>query len=121
MKQLYFTSSVSYPFCYISVWHSGTLFLFLSLSLSTLSFNPLTHVAYSTASSSAGENSGDEQHEKERDSISAEKAQLKVDLPPIDIVDAPHRYFCCVCVCHCGHRRLLLYCSCQKLYGCCTV
>ncbi|XP_022306008.2 uncharacterized protein LOC111112642 isoform X1 [Crassostrea virginica] len=44
----------------------------------------------STASSSAGENSGDEQHEKEHDSISAEKAQLKVDLPPIDIVDAPH-------------------------------
>ena len=121
VKQLYFTSSVSWPFCHFSVWHSGTLSLSVSFSLFTLSFNPLTHVAYSTASSSAGENSGDEQHEKDLDSISAEKAQLKVDLPPIDIVDAPHRYFCCVCVCLCGHRRVLLYRSFQRLYGYCTV
>lgn len=41
----------------------------------------------STDTGSDAENSGEEQ---EKDPIKEEKAQLTVDLPPVDIVDAPH-------------------------------
>lgn len=55
---------------------------------------PCTHIGYSTDTGSDAENSGEEQ---EKDPIKEEKAQLTVDLPPVDIVDAPHRYFVRLC------------------------
>lgn len=71
--------------------------------------NPVLHtIAYSTENSSDEENS-----DEEGDKIEEEKAQLKVDLPSIDIVDAPHRYI--LFVRHC------LFSVCSSWFCCCCI
>ena len=99
MKQLYFTSSVSCPFCHFSVWHSGTLSLSLFLSLSLHSALTLLHTLL-TALRAAQQGRTREMNNTRRNTTRSRRRRpsLKSIYPPLILLMPPTGTSVCVCV-----------------------
>ena len=101
MKQLYFTSSVSCPFCHFSVWHSGTLSLSLFLFLSPHSALTLLHTLL-TAVRAALQGRTREMNNTRRNWTRSRRRRpsLKSIYPPLILLMPPTgTSVVCVCVC----------------------